>query len=107
MSFFYFFIDIITINIIIIIIIIINSIINISIRHIVKDNNKIRNNKLADAIAENNDRLLWDEVRKMSKTNNELPRVMDDHSSVEEIKYIFANKYDILYNTVNYDTESN
>ena len=40
----------------------------------------------------------------MSKTNNELPNVMDDHSSVEEITGIFTNKYNILYNTVNYNT---
>ena len=75
-----------------------------AIRHVVKENTRIRNKKLAEAVAENNDRVLWDEVRKMSKTNDELPNVMDDHSSVEEITDIFANKYDILYNIVNYNT---
>ena len=76
-----------------------------AIRHVVKENTRIRNKKLAEAVAENNDRVLWDEVRKMSKTNDELPNVMDDHSSVEEITDIFANKYDILYNIVNYNTD--
>ena len=74
-----------------------------AIRHVVKENTKIRNNKLAEAISVNNDRVLWDEVRKMSKTNNELPNMMDDVSSIEEITDIFADKYKVLYNSVSYD----
>merc|ERR1739840_1626 len=76
-----------------------------AIRHVAKENTRIRNKKLAEAVAENNDRVLWDEVRKLSKTNDELPTTMDEHSSVEEITDIFANKYDILYNIVNYNTD--
>ena len=75
-----------------------------AIRHVVKENTRMRNNKLAEAVSENNDRVLWDEVRKMSKTNNELPTTMDEHSSVEKINDIFADKYNILYNTVSYNT---
>ena len=74
-----------------------------AIRHVVKENTKIRNKKLAEAVSENNDRVLWEEVRKMSKTNKELPTMMDGLSSSEEITDIFADKYKILYNTVSYD----
>ena len=49
---------------------------------------------MADAVSKNNDRILWDEVRKMSITNKE--------SNVEEVTDIFANKNKILYNSVSY-----
>ena len=61
-----------------------------AIRHVVKENNKIRNKKLAEAVSENNDRVLWEEVRKMSKTNKELPTMMDGLSSTEEITDFFC-----------------
>ena len=76
-----------------------------AIRYVVKENIKIRNKKLAEAVSENNDRVLWEEVRKMSKTNKELPTMMDSLSSIEEITDIFADKYKILYNTVSYDAQ--
>ena len=75
-----------------------------AIRHIVKENTRLRNNKMAEAISENEDRLLWDEVRKISKTNNELPSMMDDKSSVDEITDLFSDKYGTLYNSVSYNT---
>ena len=73
-----------------------------AIRYVVKENMRIRNSKMADAVSKNNDRILWDEVRKMSKTNKELPHIIDGHSNVEEVTDIFANKNKILYNSVSY-----
>ena len=57
---------------------------------------------MGEAVSSNNDRVLWDEVRKMTKTNNNLPNVIDDKTEVEEISNIFAEKYDMLYNSVGY-----
>ena len=37
----------------------------------------MHNNKLGRAVSEYNDRVLWDEVRKKSQTNNELPTSID------------------------------
>ena len=57
---------------------------------------------MGEAISNNNDRLLWDEVKNMSITCNNLPNIIDDKTEVEEISNIFAEKYDTLYNSVSY-----
>ena len=58
---------------------------------------------MGEAIARKNDRMLWDEVRKMSKSSNELPSMMDGQTGIEEISKIFADKCETLYNSVSYD----
>ena len=73
-----------------------------AIRYITKENIRIRNNRMGEAVSSNNDRVLWDEVKKMSKTSNNLPNIIDDKTEVEEISYVFAEKYDMLYNSVSY-----
>ena len=76
-----------------------------AIRHVTKENLRIRNYKMAEAISTNNDRVLWDEVRKMSKTSNNLPNAMDGVTGTDEISSIFADKYDALYNSVGYNMQ--
>ena len=44
---------------------------------------------MAEAISLNNSRALWDEVRKMTKTNNNLPIMMDGSTDTNEIANIF------------------
>ena len=73
-----------------------------AIRYVTKENIRIRNNKMGEAVSSNNDRVLWDEVRKITKTNNNLPNIIDDKTEVEEISNIFVGKYDMLYNSVGY-----
>ena len=67
------------------------------------DNVRLRNERMGEAIAKNNDRLLWDEVRKMTKSNDELPSMMDGQMGTDDISKIFADKYETLYNTVSYN----
>ena len=55
---------------------------------------------MGEAIAQNNDRVLWDEVRKINKTNHDLPNMMDGITGTEEISNIFGDKYKTLYNMV-------
>ena len=57
---------------------------------------------MGEAVSSNNDRVLRDEVRKITKTNNNLPNIIDDKTEVEEISNIFIGKYDMLYNSVGY-----
>ena len=76
-----------------------------AIRYVTKENIRIRNNKMGDAISMNNDRELWDEVRKLTKTNNSLPNMMDGLTGDEEISHIFSEKYDTLYNSVGYNIQ--
>ena len=40
--------------------------------------------------------------QEMSKTNHNLPTVMDGEVDIEKISDIFANKYDTLYNSVGF-----
>ena len=75
-----------------------------ALRHVVKENKQIRNEKMGKAVSENDDRVLWDEVKKLTKTNNKLPNSMDGHSDPAEITNIFTDKYKTLYNTVGYKT---
>ena len=73
-----------------------------AIRYVTKENIRIRNSKMGEAISSNKDRVLWDEVEKMSKTSNNLPSIIDEKTETEEISNIFAEKYDALYNSVSY-----
>ena len=60
---------------------------------------------MAEAISVNDDRTLWDEVRKISRTNHNLPSMIDGHAGADEITNIFSNKYNTLYNSVSYDSD--
>ena len=74
-----------------------------AIRYVVNNEIKFRNNKLAEAISDKNDRVLWDEVRKMTKTNKDFPNMMDGVTNENDITDIFAGKYKTLYNSVSYN----
>ena len=45
---------------------------------------------MGEAISNNNDRVLWDEVRKFSKSSHELPSMMDGITGTEEIANILV-----------------
>ena len=77
-----------------------------AIRSVTKENLRIRNCKMGEAIAKNNDRVLWDEVRKMTKTTHDLPNMMDGIAGTEEIANIFGKKYKTLYNSVSYNMQN-
>ena len=74
-----------------------------AIRYVVNNEIILRNNRLAEAISNNNDRVLWDEVRKMTKANKDLPNMMDGVTNENEITDIFAGNYKTLYNSVSYN----
>ena len=76
-----------------------------AIRYVKKENIRLRNVRMGEAISENNDRLLWTEVKKMSSTNNKLPTVMDGQNGIEEISKIFSTKYESLYKSVGFCTQ--
>ena len=76
-----------------------------AIRYVMKENARLRNIRMAEAISVNDDRTLWDEVRKISRTNHNLPSMIDGHAGADEITNIFSNKYNTLYNSVSYDSD--
>ena len=74
-----------------------------AIRHTVKDQDKFRMTKMAEAISENRRRDLWKEVKKIKGRNNFSPSHVDGVTGDDEISHMFSNKYQNLYNSVPYD----
>ena len=76
-----------------------------AIRQVHRDNNDIRNKRMAEAISTNNQRNLWKEAKALSGCHNKLPNIIDDIKGDENIVPIFFDKYKSLYNVVNYSTD--
>ena len=55
---------------------------------------------MGEAVANNEVRCLWDETRKMSRSSDKLPTMMDGLTDKLEIANIFTSKYKLLYNSV-------
>jgi len=64
-----------------------------------KEELDLRRDRMAEAIAESNDRNLWREVKKMAPHKGNPPAI-DDETEDEAIAQIFANKYEALFNSV-------
>ena len=74
-----------------------------AVRLVLKDQIRIRNDKMAEAISSNNDRNLWDEVRKMKLSHKLLPDVIDNIRGSNNISELFYDKNKELFNSVSYD----
>ena len=78
---------------------------HIAIRKVKKEQTRIRNVRMAEAIVNNNDRELWKKVKIMSSICDKLPNAMDGCTDIEDIANIFGKKYKNLYNSAVYQTE--
>ena len=76
-----------------------------AIRQIVKDSEKIRLERMAEAIADNRTRDLWNEVRRIKGRNNIAPCKVDGVVGDKNISEVFSEKYKNLYNSVPYDDD--
>ena len=74
-----------------------------AIKFVNREKHRIRSNKMAEAIASNNDRNLWSEAKKIKQTNQSIPNIMDNVSGSEEINSLFTGKFKHLYNSVGFD----
>ena len=63
-----------------------------AIRYVTNENIRLRNIKMGEAVANNDDRCLWDEARKMSNSSSKLPTMMDGKTDELEIANIFTGK---------------
>ena len=63
-----------------------------AVRSVLKEQIKIRNDKMAEAISSDNDRNLWEEVRKMKKSHKLLPDVIDNIKGSNNISKLFFDK---------------
>jgi len=77
-----------------------------AIRHVRQHERDIVNEKLAEAIIENRNRDLWAEVRRVRRNRSSVSSVVDGLSQAEDIAEVFASKYQDLYTSVSYNSES-
>ena len=73
--------------------------------HIMREDDRIRTTKMAEAISENRNRDLWSDVRRIKGRNKFLPSSIDGVVGDEEIAQLFSDKYNHLYNSVSYDVD--
>ena len=73
-----------------------------AIKFVNKEKNRIRSDRMAKAIADNNDRNLWAEAKKIKQSSNSIPNVMDNISGSDNIKSLFYHKFKHLYNSVGF-----
>ena len=76
-----------------------------AVRFVNKEKNRIRSDKMAEAIANNKDRDLWQEVKQIRQTNKSVPNIMDDVVGSDNIISLLTNKYKNLYNSVGFDMD--
>ena len=74
-----------------------------NVRMVKKHENKIRSQRMSEAISCNKQRDLWHEVKKIRRKNKCLPSNIDGCRNPVDIAELFASKYDDLYNSVGYN----
>ena len=75
-----------------------------AVRYVKRNSDKLRMERMADAIVSNNSRDLWGEVKRIKGSNSTVASNIDGCSNNEDIAQLFCNKYDDLYNSVSYDS---
>ena len=76
-----------------------------AVRFVKRNADKIRMEKMAEAISRNSSRDLWKEVKSMKGANSCVASSIDGLSCSKEIADMFLNKYNDLYNSVSYDSD--
>ena len=76
-----------------------------AIRHIERNANKIRMEKMADAVLSNSSTDLWRGVEKIKPKIIMMSSTVDGSDDCESIASMFSDKYIMLFNSVPYDTE--
>ena len=65
-------------------------------RYIIKEEQRIKSNRTAEAISGGNDRSLWKEVHSVTRPCNFRLNVIDGHIVSEEIANLFSSKFEQL-----------
>ena len=77
---------------------------HLAVRRCKNDEDKLRMERMAEALAANNSRNFWLEAKKFKGSSNSFPRKVDDAQCQEDIADLFKEKYSALYNSVSYDS---
>ena len=75
-------------------------------KDILKNQNALTGQRMADAFISNNSRDLWNEVKKVKQKSKLMTDKVDDAGDENSICELFGKKYKELYNSVNYDRNS-
>jgi hypothetical protein len=67
--------------------------------------NQLRADKMANAFMSENNRDLWNEVKRIDGRCNIIPKIVDGQQNDKDISNVFAEKYRKLYNCVGYDRD--
>ena len=67
------------------------------------DENKIRNQKIAEHIKSKDTKGFWSDMKKVKGQQKSVPNKIDNSHGNQEIADMFANKFSNLYNSVSYD----
>lgn len=78
---------------------------HLAVRQAKLNSERYKATKIADSLLKNDKADFWSEVRKMNKSSQKLPNMVDGISGEEMIGDLFAKKYANLYNSVSYDKQ--
>ena len=76
-----------------------------AIRHIERNTNRIRIDKMADALLSNNSTDVHHEVDKTKPRSSKISSTVDGNNDCESITNMFSDKYNMLCNSVPYDED--
>ena len=76
-----------------------------AIRFVNKEKTRIKSNRMAEAMINNQDRVLWKEVKKMKQSSKSVPNIIDSVTGSENINRVFKNKFKDIYNSVGYNAD--
>ena len=76
---------------------------HLAVRRCKSDEDKIRMEKMAEAMLKNDSRNFWLEAKKFRGGTKSFPRKVDDARCQKDIAELFMDKYSVLYNSVSYE----
>ncbi len=76
---------------------------HLEVKKLNKDSDKVRADKMANAVLQKDTKNFWNEVKRVRNTNPILPGQIDGQCGSENISKIVAHTYYKIYNSVSYD----
>ena len=77
-----------------------------AVRRLKRRSDDLIKSRMAEAIVNNKSRDFWSEVKKINSTGTNISSNIGDYTNAYDIAALFANKYDVLYNSVPSDAEN-
>ena len=75
------------------------------VRHLKRDETRMRTKQMAEALISNRSRDLWSEVKRMKGRSRKSACTIDGVNGGKDIADLFSDKYNILYDSVPFDND--